>query len=299
MRTAFTHRVSRSAVGCLATAMCLFTLASLPVSASSEAEFSRAAAKQKAAEVLCRESFDQVTRLQPTRCLQLRGQVAGLVKTGDRNILMLRLPDEYTVDIELKADRSDVQPNSRVRVLASQSGGYGRTRLRLLDVTWDKTPVDVLLEAARNALKIPAQQKVEARQQVAQQSLPSRGADGMLDYKRWIAYFNPRLGGSEIDSIAGSIVGYAGQYGFTNSDDIYLIIATIAAESRFNPNAPLLQGRSRPRPAHARHGGGPWGGPLRSGSESGRGDPHPPPEPRQVPGEPESVELGACRLQCG
>ncbi len=227
-------------VGRLVAAAYLAALISLPALASTEADFSRAATKQKAAEVLCQEQYDQVTRSQPTRCLLLRGQVVGLSKTGAESIMMLSLPDEYTVDIQIDATRSDIQPKSRVRALVTQSGGYGRTKLKLLDFTWDQTPVDVLLEAARNALKIPTAEP--ARPQVAQQPLPNRGAGTLLDCKRWISYFNPQLTAAEIETIAGSILGYAGQYGFTAADDVYLIIAVIAAESRFNPNARSYKG---------------------------------------------------------
>jgi hypothetical protein len=218
----------------------LVALASLPALASTEADFERAAAKQKAVEVLCREQYEQVTRSQPTRCLLLRGQVVGLSRTGAESIMMLSLPDEYTVDVQLDPNGSDIQPKSRVRALVSQSGGYGRTKLKLLDFAWDQTPVDVLLQAARNALKIPAPQ--EARPLVAQQPLPNRGATTFPNCKRWIAYFNSGLTDSEIETIAGSILGYAAQYGFTAEDDVYLIIAVIAAESKFNPNARSYKG---------------------------------------------------------
>jgi hypothetical protein len=226
--------------GRLVVAACLAALVSLPALASTEADFERAAAKQKAVEVLCREQYEQVTRSQPTRCLLLRGQVVGLSKTDAESIMMLSLPDEYTVDVRLDPNGSDIQPKSRVRALVSQTGGYGRTKLKLLDFTWDQTPVDVLLQAARNALKIPAPQEV--RPLVAQQPLPNRGATTFLDCKRWIAYFNSELTDSEIETIAGSVLGYAAQYGFVTEDDVYLIIAVIAAESRFNPNARSYKG---------------------------------------------------------
>jgi hypothetical protein len=239
MDQAPTRTVSWLGAGRLVVAACLAALASLPALASTEADFERAAVKQKAAEVLCREQYDQVTRSQPTRCLLLRGQVVGLSKTGTESIMMLSLPDEYTVDVQLDPDNPDIQPKSRVRALVSQSGGYGRTRLKLVDFTWDQTPVEVLLEAARNALKIPAPQP---RSQVAQQPLPNRGATAFLNCRRWIAYFNPELTATEIETIAGSILGYASQYGFIAEDDVYLIIAVIAAESKFNPNARSYKG---------------------------------------------------------
>ena len=239
MRQVSTVTAFRTVIGgCVAA--CVLMLVAIPAWASTEEAFARAAAKQKAVEVLCQEQFDQVTRGQPTRCLQLRGQVTGLARVGNDGLLMLQLPDGYALDIDMPAGISGISPNSRVRVLVSQSGGYGRTRLKCLDFTWDPTPVQVLLDAARNALKIPVA-KTEAVRKV-EPLLPNRGAASLLDYKRWITYFNPKLGVDEIETIAGSLVGYANQYGFAGADDIYLIIAVIAAESRFNPHARSYKG---------------------------------------------------------
>jgi soluble lytic murein transglycosylase-like protein len=115
-----------------------------------------------------------------------------------------------------------------------------------VDICWDKTPMEVLAEAARAALKIPVKDKAEIsraasllqRNQQAANPTPTRGGDSELVIKRAIAHFNPRLSTGEIEQIANSIEVYSERY----EVHPYLVVAVVAAESRFNPNARSYKG---------------------------------------------------------
>ncbi|MBN1459666.1 MAG: lytic transglycosylase domain-containing protein [Armatimonadetes bacterium] len=68
--------------------------------------------------------------------------------------------------------------------------------------------------------------------------MPAQAGDKTIICKRAIKHLNPKLSDKEVDTIADSIVLYAGKYGV----DPYLVVAVIAAESRFNPQARSYKG---------------------------------------------------------
>jgi len=241
---------SFSATACLLLAAGLAAFSAGVAFASSEAAFKKSCAKYKPLDVVSGQHLDQARRTDPTRCLQISGSIQGLMKSGDTTYIILKLIDEGTVEIQCSGEREEIATRARVRCLAKPSGPSGRSRLELLDITWDATPVDVLVNAARAALKIPPKSQSEIadsrealrRQTASQRSLPSRGADNSLSIRRAVAEFNPRLSPGELDTIAGSIDTYCTKYGFCSFDDQMLIVAVIAAESHFNPTARSYKG---------------------------------------------------------
>ena len=68
--------------------------------------------------------------------------------------------------------------------------------------------------------------------------MPTRGGDQTTVIKRAIATLNPRLPARDINVIGDSIVSYSARYNV----DATLVVAVIAAESRFNPNARSYKG---------------------------------------------------------
>lgn len=250
MRGARTGGFSFSATACLFLAAGFLALGAGVAFPSSEAAFKKSCAKYKPVDVVSGQHLNTARRSDPTRCLQISGSIQGVMKTEDTTYFILKLIDEATVEIQSTGARDEISAGARVRCLVKPTGPSGRSRLQLLDIVWDQTPVDVLVSAARSALKIPPKdqsgiadsREALRRQADAQKSLPSRGADNSLAIRRAVAQFNPKLSARELDTIAGSISTYCAKYGFCTFDEQMLIVAVIAAESHFNPRARSYKG---------------------------------------------------------
>jgi len=235
----------RGAMSCVLL-VALLVSAGAVASATPEAAYRKKAAQLKPVDIVSTPQLQQALRAEPGRVLQLSGIIQGLASTGDSRTIMLQLVDNTTVVIESKGDRPEVQTASRVRCLVKPAGPSVSSRLDLLDITWDKTPVEVLAEAARAALKIPVRDKAEIsraaseiqRNQQAVNPTPTRGGGSELVMKRAIAYLNPQLSPGEVDTITESILVYSERY----EVHPYLVVAVVAAESRFNPNARSYKG---------------------------------------------------------
>jgi hypothetical protein len=212
--------------------------------ASSEASFNKSASKLKAIEVVSGPQLDQARRAYPGRVLQLSGVITGISRVDDKMTLILELVDGATICLDCRPDHPEIQPKARVRCLAQPLTGSYRSALDLLDITAERTPFEVLQGAARAALKIPpadpdeiARSAAEVRRSMT--DTPTRAGDRGIICKRAIAYFNPKLTARELDTITESILHYCDRY---HIDDPYMVVAIIAAESRFNPKARSYKG---------------------------------------------------------
>jgi len=210
--------------------------------ASPDSEYEKAVAKHDPLDVVSGDQLDQARRVEPDRVLQLSGVIQGTFVAGDQQMILLQLVDSRAVDIEYAASPEEVHPRARVRCLVEPKEPTATAVLKLIDITWDKTPIEVLQEAARAALKFPPTDPEEiARSAQALRGshpLPTRGGDQKGVCKRAIAHLNPKLTPTEVDTLAESIVKYSTKYNV----DPYLVVAVIAAESRFNPSARSYKG---------------------------------------------------------
>lgn len=211
-------------------------------SGSPESEYEKTVAKLEPVEVVSEQQVTQARRAEPGRALQVSGVIQGIVVSGERRIILLQMVDEATVEIECRGEREEVHARARVRCVAEPRDPSPMAPLDLVDITWDQTPIELLKQAARAALKIPptdpAEIALSAEELRRRHPMPSRGGDPTLRCRRAIAHLNPKLSPREVDVIADSIMKYSVEYGV----DPYLVVAVIAAESRFNPKAKSYKG---------------------------------------------------------
>ena len=209
---------------------------------SSEGTYEKSVAKLKPMDVVSGPQVEQARRAEPGRALEISGVIQGMFASGEQRTILLQLVDEATVEIECSGSHQEAHARARVRCLVKPRDPSPSAPLDLVDITWDKTPVELLQEAARAALKFPPKDPTEIARSAAElrQSYPmtSRGAEQSIVCKQAIAYLNPRMDPREADTIADNIVAYSAKYNV----DPYLVVAVIAAESRFNPKARSYKG---------------------------------------------------------
>ncbi len=209
---------------------------------STEAEFERSARELQALEVVSGPQLERARRVAPERPLELPGVIKGMFEVGERGTILLQFVDKTTVEIECEGNPSQARVGARVRCLVKPADASGRSRLHLVGITADRTPLELLQRAALTALEFPPTDPEEITRSEAElrrlAPMPTRGEDPLLLIKRAITYLNPKLAPKEVSTIAESIVTYSAKYRV----DPYLAVAVIAAESRFNPRARSYKG---------------------------------------------------------
>lgn len=210
------------------TALAIFSFGSLAWPMS-QREYGQRARRLRAVGVLTVSELQKVRTKKPSAALEMSGQVSGILVSSNQKTLMVRLDDDQSVEIAAADLPTEVQAGVRVRCLARSRYGAASGPLTLEAIVIDVGRAPVVPRRARYQGGIYGNLV----------PLPSRGADDvLLRCKRAIAYLNPRLSFQENELIASSIVTYSNYLGV----DPYFVVAVVAAESRFNPNARSYKG---------------------------------------------------------
>jgi len=220
--------------------ICLAVLATIGLasqaSGMSEHEYALQARRMRAVLVSTANEIRMARAKNPAVAVQLRGSISGIIGSPQGLVLMIRLSDGESVEVGATAIGTDIQTGTRVKCLARGSNSIGTEALKMTAIAIDGgSPLP---------MSPPARQRKRVRSLASGSStklmpLPSRGSDNqLLTCKRAISYFNPKLPASEVERIANSIVGYSTSLGV----DPYFVVAVVAAESRFNPNARSYKG---------------------------------------------------------
>jgi soluble lytic murein transglycosylase-like protein len=219
-------------------AVILFAGLARPVGALTEGEYRQKARKLGAVTVYSAAQIQQARSRKPEAALEVCGNVGGVLQCPDGIVVIIRLPDGQSAELKTTTSLpSEVQAGVSVKALARGKASLAVSALEIEAITIDNgrhiTPAPAPYNPALALTSIPAPAPA------APAPLSSRGGeDRLLTCKRAIAYFNPRLPSQNVDNIASSIVTYSGAAGV----DPYLVVALVAAESRFNPNACSYKG---------------------------------------------------------
>jgi len=198
--------------------------------AMSEREYRQQARRLRAITLSTTQEVQRVRADKPSAALELFGQVSGILRSERGMVVMIRLSDGASVEARADSLAGEIQPGVRVKALVRAPGAMGALALEAIMVDNSRHP-PLSNKVAPSA--------VTAVSTFTAMPLPSRGGEDVFTRcKRAIAYFNSRLSPLEVEVIAGSIINYSRHLGI----DPYFVVAVVAAESRFNPNARSYKG---------------------------------------------------------
>jgi len=173
----------------------------------------------------------------PTLPLEVRGMVCGLMTDKDRQLVQVQLADRTAFDFYCPRLEPELNLGSQVRVLVAPDKEHPST-YRLVAVAWEEVlaPLDPKPK--------PTPEPAGSYQPSPYQPYPSRGGDVQADravimaYKDAVKTFNRRLSDAQATKIAVNIIENSIAWGV----DARLIMAVIACESRFRPDATSPKG---------------------------------------------------------
>ena len=202
------------------------------------------------------DALSQPQRYQ-SKLFEVRGPITGVLGSDSQTLLLIGPNGSPTATVAVTEDRRlrhegilDVGHTVRAlcRVVPS-SDGSSANALELVVAVHEHEAVDVDEDRARVAAeKARKEAALKSRQNRTPQRLASRGVYTNFNYPRGrtltetellevysgaVRHFNGRLSQSDANRIASIIIGYSRRYGL----DARLVMAVIAVESNFNPNA--------------------------------------------------------------
>jgi hypothetical protein len=232
----------RSLVRQLVLLLTIFIFAgfALPARSLTPAEYRQKARKLGAVTIYSAAQLQQVRQIKLNAAVEVWGNVSGVSQCADNTAIILRLPDGGSVELTTKSLPREIQTGVKIKALTRGNDSPGISSLTVEMLTLDDgkrlNPSPLRPESSLTLTPGPGASTPKPTQI---SPLPSRGGeDRLITSKRAITYFNSRLTPQEVDTIANSIVNYSANAGI----DPYLVIALVAAESRFNPNACSYKG---------------------------------------------------------
>jgi len=213
----------------------------LPAHGVTESQYRQKARQLGAVTIYSISQLQQIRQRKPAAALEVWGHIGGVLQCQDSVTVILRLPEGESAELKTKALPQEIQTGVKIKALVQGKDSLATSALDIVMITLDdgqrRNPAPNRPEPQLALTPVPGTTINPTPAPTS--SLPSRGGDDrLLTCQRAIAYFNPRLTQQEIDTIASSIVTYSGNAGI----DPYLVVALVAAESRFNPNACSYKG---------------------------------------------------------
>ena len=157
----------RSVMGTVPIALLVLATTLSPGLASPEGAYKESVAAFQPIDIVSGSQLQHARRAEPGKSLQVSGLIQGIFSVGEQRTILLQLVDNSTIEIECASSHQEIHPRARVRCLVKPKEPSPTAPLRLMDITWDKTPLELLQEAARAALKFPVTDREEIAQSAA------------------------------------------------------------------------------------------------------------------------------------